>query len=226
MACQLWPVRWPDDIDVGSLPDAAVTAAVEGAGNVLWALTGRVYGSCEVTEVYRPRPGIGCVGPYRRDVAWLSAAASHCCTIRLARTPVSAVSAVTLFGAVATDWFRSGDSIIRQGACWPSVAADEPAPVAVTYTFGAGFPAGCASAVGEVAAELLAPQLRNRECRLPGRMTTVVRNNVTVTMQTAAELDASGLLGLPLADALVRTLNPNRLRQPSRVFGVDGARRA
>lgn len=231
MSCELWPITWPADLNPEDLPGEAVAAAREGASNLLWALTGRVYGVCSVRERYRAQVGVGCVGPYKdRAGYWQNGVGGGgaCCAITLAQQPVRSIEEVAIDGVPLVqsgNWVRQGNRVLRLGACWPSAVECEVAPIEVEYTYGAGFPAGSAPAVGEVAAELLAP-LRGKDCRLPTRATSVTRNNVTVTMADAQQLADSGLLGLPLADMLIRALNPGRLRLPSRVHAVDGGRRA
>lgn len=228
--CALWPVVWPTDMDVARLPPEAVEDALRGASNVMWALTGRVYGICETKESYAPPVGPGCVMPYKDSEGYwqnVGSGGGACCGIMLANRPVRTIEHVWLNGVQLADsgaWYRAGNRLMRLGACWPSAVVCDVAPVDVAYTFGAGFPGGAGSAVGEVATELLNP-LRGKDCRLPTRATSVTRNGVTVTMADAQALADSGLLGLPLADMLIRAVNPNRLKAPARVFSVDGARR-
>lgn len=230
MSCQAWPVAWPRDIDPGDLDPVLVAAATEGAGNLLWALTGRVYGICTAVEGYRPAcpPFHGYYRPYKDSVGlWHNVSgAAGCCRLVLTGQPVRSVEQVLIGGAVASDWFRQGNALVRQGACWPAGADCDAAPVEVHYTYGAGFPAGAELAVGELATELLNP-LRGRECRLPSTVTAVVRNGVTISRLDVASIANAGLTvtGLPITDMLVRTLNPGAVAQPARVWRLDGARR-
>jgi hypothetical protein len=225
MTCAPWPVVWPNELDTTTIPADAITAAVQGASDVLWALTGRVYGTCSATEMFRVPGGSGCVGPYLgRDGRWRNAVAGACCALPLSYQPVQSVTQVRLDGSTVTDWFLQRGKVVRDGACWPSVPDYDPPNIQVTYAYGAGVPAGVGPAVGELATEMLAP-FRGRECRLPGKTTVVMRNGVTVTQIDMTTLTTLGLTGLPVSDVLIRALNPSGLRQPSRVFAVDGARR-
>jgi hypothetical protein len=226
MTCAPWPVVWPKELDPSQLPAAAVEAAVQAATDTLWALTGRVFGNCTVTERFRVPAGSGCVGPYlQRNGVWANGVAGGCGAVRLTFQPVQSVVTVRLDGVVVTDWFLQRGALVRDGACWPAVSVDEPANLEVVYDYGAGVPAGAGQAVGELATELLA-SYRDKECRLPGRVTSTSRNGVTVTMLDVTTLETLGLTGMPISDMLIRSLNPSHLRQPSRVFSVDGPRRA
>lgn len=229
MTCQPWPVTWPRDVDPTTLNADLVQAAVDGAGNLFWALTGRVYGICTTVESYRPAcpPAHSFARPYKDSTGlWHNLGFMASCRIDLQSVPVRSVETVTVMGAVATDWFREGNGIVRQGACWPSVSATDPAPVVVAYTYGAGFPAGSDLAIGELASELLNPLL-GRECHLPSTVTAVTRNNVTVSRLDLATLAGLPRLvtGLPITDMLVAALNPKGVSQPARVWNVDGSRR-
>ena len=224
MQCTRWPCQWPADASVADLPDAVKDAAVEGAGNILWALTGRWYGVCSTVEQYRLDVDTGCVipvGPGPLDVAGHPTSANM---IPLAQRPVRSVESVKVGGAVVSDWFRQGSMLVRRGGYWPAVGATDPPNIEVSYTFGGGFPGGSSIAVGELANELV-QAYRGKECRIPSNATTITRNGVTVTRLDAVSIAATGLVGLPVTDMLIRSLNPAKLTQPSRVYSVDGARR-
>jgi hypothetical protein len=229
VTCQPWPVTWPREFDPTVIPQPLVAAALDGAGNLFWALTGRVYGICSTVEHYRAAcpPGHSVGRPYKDGSGyWHNVGFGGSCRITLQSQPVRSVESVTVQGAVALDWFREGNDIVRQGACWPSVSDVDPAPVSVAYTYGAGFPKGSDLAIGELAMELLNP-LVGKECHLPSTVTAVTRNNVTVSrldIGTLAQLPRL-VTGLPITDMIVAALNPKGVAQPAKVWSVDGARR-
>lgn len=227
MTCEAWPVEWPCDT-TGKTPEQ-LAAAVDWATTVLWGLGGRHLGVCEWVERYWPPCTSACGAPYKGiDGEWRNrvSAAADCCRILLRHTPVVDVSAVTVWGeamdpgaydVVARRYLR------RRGACWPCEDLCDDPPIEVVYRAGVALPPGTAAAVGEVACEVLAG-LSGGPCRLPSRAVNVTRQGVTVQLADPAEFVDAGLLGLPLADAWIRAVNPAKLVNRSRVYSPDLAR--
>jgi hypothetical protein len=225
--CEAWPVEWPCDVE-GKTPEQ-LDAAAEFAGFMLWGLSGRRIGTCVYEESYWPASTGACGVGKDRAGNWRNAmVGADCCRILLAHTPVLSVEAVTLDGGEPLDaatydvvrqaWLRSRDG------CWPtSWSCDDP-PVAVSYTAGFPFPPGTPLAVGEVACELL-KGWSGEPCKLPARAISVSRQGVTVQLADPAEFVENGLLGLPVADAWIRAVNPNKLQMASRVYSPDLAQR-
>ncbi len=56
---------------------------------------------------------------------------------------------------------------------------------------------------------------------LPGTVTQIVRQGVTITQQAASTLIAAGQTGLAPVDLWVATVNPTRSRRPSRSWSPD-----
>lgn len=112
------------------------------------------------------------------------------------------------------------------GACWPAcqdmaATATKANTWAVTYLRGNIVPPGGRRAVGALSAELLkACGAAPGACRLPANAVQVVREGVTLTMDTTAMLDA-GRTGLPEADLWLSAVNPNNLRSRPAVFSPD-----
>ena len=63
--------------------------------------------------------------------------------------------------------------------------------------------------------------LAGDQCRISTRAVTITRKGVTVNLEDASALISMGLTGLPLADAFIRTVNPNGLTRSSRVLSPD-----
>lgn len=221
-----WPVRWPCCVD--DKDPAVVEMARQGAQNLLWALSGRVYGVCDYDEGYYAPCACQCRGPWKdawgnwRNGCWPSA----CCRLLLAHRPIQAVTSVTLNGTVldpaAYQWGTT--YLQRLMACWPCAPSCDPPPIRVQYRAGMPLDDGVAAAVGEVACELLAA-FEDQPCKLPSRTVSVSRQGVTVNLDQAQPVGPSRL-GLPLADAWLMQTNPQGLVQRSRVYSPDLARRA
>lgn len=202
--------------------------ALSSAQTWLWALTGRRYGTfVTVEDRYRSGGGDGRVQPYRgRDMIWRNAIIDGDCRLELKRQPVRAVTEVREFGRVLSpsEYVLEGSTLVRVGATWPTECDDcDPAAIEVDYTWGIPFAGLAASALAEVACEFLAG-MTGQSCRLPSRAVSISRQGVTIEMDDAATFAENGLTGLPIADAWIRTVNPNRHQGRSRVVMVDGPR--
>lgn len=230
MSCTAWPVVWPCAAPADATDEQKV-AATAAAQELLWSRTGRRLGSCTAVESYRVAGGGGCGRPWMDDrLVWHNGGrGGECCAIGLWSTPVQTVTTVTVGGVELdpTGYRLEGNRLMRVGACWPVVAACDDPVISVEYVWGEPIPDDglAAMAMGEVAIELL-HAMCGGPCKLPSRAVSVSRQGVTVELGSPAEWATSGLLGLPLADALILASNPGRLRQRSRVFSPDVARKA
>lgn len=94
-----------------------------------------------------------------------------------------------------------------------------PARAMITIEWGEPPPAG-----GRIAALALGKEVANgimgNACRLPGNVTSVNRQGVSVLLDPATFLD-KGRTGVPLADMWLAEVNPNRLMQDSTVWTPD-----
>lgn len=246
--CESWPVTWVCDV---SCESPTVTAqAVELATEVVWALSGRQFGLCEVT-----------LRPCRRDCAdfpwpnqptewagtsWLSSALINgqwfnivcgrcsrgcsCSTISeiLLPAPVHSIVEVKIDGAVVSgSEYRLDDNriLVLLDGDWPScndlaLPDTEPGTWSVTARYGVEVPTGGSWAVGELACELI--RARNGEdCRLPKDVQQLVRQGVTLQFPNILELIDSGKTGLYLVDQFIATWNPHGLKRRSGVYSVD-----
>lgn len=226
MTCEPWPIEWPccDGAEVQTpkyqhAADLAVSLLASMAG-------GRILGACTFVEDYLPTAGGGdCGVPYLDGAGhWHNGGrGGDCCRILLEHRPVRTIESVVVAGVTlgVDDWRLDGGWLVRVGACWPIAAATCEVPsVRVSYTAGAGWPEGTALAVGEVACEYL-NAIDGKPCKLPSRAITITRQGVTVNLGDAADFIAAGRLGLPLADAWLRTVNPGNLKVRSKVYSPD-----
>lgn len=210
MTCEAWPIVWPCDLPAGST-DEQKDAAQAAAQLVLWSRTGRRLGSCEAVETFDV--GGDCL-PDSTQWIWLTAA------------PISAVTTVTVNSAVrSAELYRLEGSRLRPvGTGYGWVGSGGPALVEVAYTWGVPLVDGdplaglAAAAMGEVANEWLNAQCGG-ECRLPSSLASVARQGVTKTFRSLDEQPL--LLGLPIADQLILSVNPDQKVARSRVYSPD-----
>lgn len=243
--CDPWPIVWPCACPAGSTPEQT-DAATSAAEQILWGLTGRRLGLCTVTEAYAAATSGECGSPWMTaDRVWHNGPQSgSCCSIHLERLPVSSITSVTVMGVVqdpSTYALSPGGRLRRIGACWPTGIECGQAPITVTYRWGIPLTAPdpdasptpivaaplwgmAATAMGEVANELLRAMC-GEACKLPSRLTSIVRQGVTMTFGSPEEYATNGMLGTPLADALIRQCNPSKHQQRSRVYSPDMATR-
>jgi hypothetical protein len=82
-----------------------------------------------------------------------------------------------------------------------------------------------AAAMGEVASDILMAMC-GQACKLPGRVASITRQQVTVNMADPQAFIDKGLIGMPLADQLILAANPSRLQSRSTVHSPDLPRRS
>lgn len=224
MACEEWPIIWPCSTD-GVDPDL-LDAAADLASQLIWSLSGYRVGVCDYTEAFRPALIGTCVYPYKdRHGNWRNGRLGDCCRVLLSNRPVQSITEVIDGGVVLDDvqWALEGSWLRRRGGCWAtSLPCDDPELI-VAYQAGVPFPAGTGAAVGEVACEYL-EALRGGTCRLPSRATSITRQGVTVTLDTAADFVGRQRIGLPITDAWLESVVGSGPRVASRVYSPDLAR--
>lgn len=226
MACDAWPITWP--IDTSGIEPEVMAAAAGAAQGLLWAMTGRRYGLCTVTERYRPACAGECGLPKPELVGtdvWTNrtGVGAVCCRLPLVNYPVRRIVSVSDSGeTLSPGQYRigRGSSIERIGTCWRCTDDCTEPPIVVTYRYGHDLPSIATLAMGEVAVEYTA-LFTGKTCKLPSRARTVTRNGVTVDMGDPEVLQRMHRLGLPIADSLIAATNPNGLQAPSRVYSPD-----
>lgn len=225
MTCEAWPVEYgegnqPDDAD-----DAVVAAALLMAQETLFALSGHRFGDCTVTEVYEARGGGTCMPtPFMGDDReWRNERGTGLEFLHLSRHPVRSVSDVWVGGVQqAPSTYRLSRNRLAKlprGSVWSSGVDIE-----VTYRYGAVLDAGAALAMGALTLEFVAAIL-GKECRLPSKVTSVVRQGVSQTFETWETLFAQGRTGITVADHWLRAVNPTRIIERTRVYSPDMATR-
>ena len=220
MTCEAWPVEWP--CDTTGVDPALQAQALDAAVALLWALSGRRLGVCDYTESYWPPCGeYGCPMPYISDGQWYNGVdAAECCKLMLHHRPVIEVTEVIEHGvtlAAGTDYRWDRSFLRRCHGCWPCRLDCCDPPLQVAYSAGVPLPAGTAGAVGEVGCEYL-KAFTDQPCKLPSRVTSISRQGITMELGAPP---TDNRLGLPLADAWLRLVNPSNLAVRSRVYSPD-----
>lgn len=243
-----WEPRWT--CDVTTVSPTVTGWAVQFATEVIWALSGRRFGTRQVTLrpcrrqcLGGPWPGLSPWPSYGSGYGtardwWIEPTCDFCgdlcsCTslsrIRLP-APVSSVIEVKIDGVVVTgSTYRldEGRFLTRvDGDAWPT-CNDLGRPDtavgtwSVTAAYGEDVPEGGKWAVGELACEIIRAT-RGEDCRLPRNVTNIARQGITLAFPNVTALFKDGLTGLYLADMFIISVNPDRLRAPSAVYHVDG----
>lgn len=227
---QPWPIEWACDV---AEVDPTVLASSHASAQIwLWALSGRRVGVFQTIEdAYISSSSCEACGvPYKgSDGEWRNGgnSSSDCCAIELMNQPVVSISEVRLYGEVLdpSEYEIQRNSLVRLGGCWPcDSSACEPAAIEVDYVWGVPLDALGKLAVGELACEFVLG-MTGENCRLPSRAVSVSRQGVSIEMQDAQGFAEQGLTGLPLSDSWLRSMNPHKLQQRSRVVSVDQASR-
>jgi hypothetical protein len=229
---------WP--IDRSCLPEAETPEArvkqrhaEDLAVSVLWALSGRQFGRCPVIARPCPTPatdngvlyGPGWF-PVFTDGQWqnLSCGCTSSCTASGPKVvhlpgPVGEVLTVTVAGVTLdeTAWKLEGDRLYRvDGANWPRQDMNSPSGSAgtweVTYTRGVPVPEGVGTLVGILTKEFL-DACGGGKCRLPRRVQSMTRNNVSYQMVDPTDIYRSGKTGIPEIDIWLAAVNPTALQQ-------------
>ena len=147
-------------------------------------------------------------------------------------TSVASVTSVTVDGltldpaAYRLDSWRGIPRLVRiDGECWPqcqdmNVGPTEEGSFVITYRPGRPLPLAGQIAAGEFACEL-AKACVGAECALPQQMASLSRNGVDIEMVDPATIAEEGLTGIKNVDLWIRSVNPARRAQRSRVASVD-----
>jgi hypothetical protein len=250
--CGPWDAEWP--CDVSCLSPTATGTAVTIATDIIWALSGRRFGLCEVEirpcrrQCYDSWPsgwsewwfGASWPTPALIGGQWFNLICGSCGD----NCSCSALSEVVMPGRVdsiveividgspmATGSYRVDDSRIlvrTDGGSWPRCNdLSKNAGESGTWSITALFGEEVPES-GQWAVGELACQISRalvgEDCRLPQNITQLVRQGVTISMPDPRELFDDGLTGLYLADMFIRTYNPHGLVRRAKTYSVDGPR--
>lgn len=242
-----WPVQssakeWTDATDDEKVTPSAL------ATNILWALTGRVFGLCEVTvrpcfsptdySTYRGRSGSGAdwfpglvSGSWMPGSCGCADGCNHPSEVALPG-PVHSIVQVMIDGEILDPseyLIRNNRWLIRTNAgVWPqnqnlTVPDDAEGAFAVTYKQGIAVPLAGQLAAGDLAVEFLRAR-KGGTCKLPDRAQHVSRQGVDIQLVDAAVLFEQGLTGVSSVDQWIAATNPHKLKSRSRVYSPDSPR--
>lgn len=224
--------------------------ATSWATEILYYLSGRQFGACEITV----RPcGTGCryyggwmtypviadgIGtiftPFIRDGSWFNCGCSGACSCEARCSvwlpgPVASVSQVTLDGVVIDPANYRVDNRNRligmNGVCWPDcqnmeLISPDEGTFEVTYLRGKALPVSGQIAAGELACQF-AKACSGQSCALPANMASLARQGIQVEMIDPTNVLTSGFTGIPSVDLWIRAVNPAGLAQRPRIYSPD-----
>lgn len=246
--CADWPVFYT--CDVSTVDPVLLALTVTSATQILWALSGRRFGFCEVTS--RPcrddcydYPFYTSLMPWSGSYpqpaliggSWFNLTCGSCsrsCTCGtlsevLLPSPVLQVVRVMIDGTIVpTGSYRLDDNrrLVRtDGGMWPicnDLARDdtEPGTWSITALYGEPIPEMAKLAMGELVCELIRGATGG-DCRLPPGVTQLARQGVTISYPDVGTLWKQGRTGLFLVDAFLSAFNPAGLTRRSRTYSVD-----
>lgn len=178
--------------------------------------------------------------PYMQGGQWYNSACGSCVTDcscgeiceLLLPGPVHSVTSVKINGVLVpgTEYaVHDHRSLVRVGdGCWPDcqdLTADPDdvngTAFEVVYQQGVPVPLGGQYAAGVYACELIKSCTGQSGCRLPRRVQSISREGVSMQFIDPLDFLKDGLTGLYEVDAWITSVNPDHLRQVSRVYSVD-----
>lgn len=210
-------------------PDDTWCTILALASDVLWAASGRRWRNVQATEtvtldepecVELPLAGYGWSGYGTRYGygAWpMLYQRSRPHVIRLPRPDVTAVTTVTIDGAVFTSWRLRGSWLRRTDhQPWPL----GPDHTRIAYTFGKLAPPAGRLAAVTFAAEL-GKAFAGKACSLPARVQSITRQGISVAVLDDMKFLDEGLVGVASVDAWIRSVNPHKTKQAAQVWSPD-----
>jgi hypothetical protein len=246
--CSPWAIDTSVCSTWSTLDQATKDFASATAGYVIWAATGRRFGTCPVTvrpcwsqrePLYLTYPSAyywGLTGDSLVDLGIiLSAGACGCsgaCVCAPSEIalpgPVASIDSVKIDGvALAASAYRlDGALLVRQdGQRWPmtqdlSVAAGQPNTWEIAYQRGMTVSPMLLKLAGRYACEL-AKAYTGQDCALPARATSISRRGVDVQLINKDDFLDKGLTGIASIDQVINAINPGHLSSRPRVISPD-----
>jgi hypothetical protein len=231
-------------------PEDMQNRATRFATDVLWASTGRQFGTCPMTvrpclkggqwgfAWYNQGYG-GFTGwqPFIYNGQWYngpcgcsSGCILHPFTSATLLGPVAGIAAVVINGVTLTPTAYRVDEqqfLIRQdGDHWPVIqnlnhVDGDVDTWSVTYFHGTPVPGALLAAAGTLACEYIKACNGDSSCRLDGRVVSIVRTGVEMQMTPLDDLLKLGYTGLQEVDMLIRSYNPTGLTHRLRLYSPD-----
>jgi hypothetical protein len=219
------------------------------AVDILYALSGRQYGTCQATirPTREPCQGLpdanawALIGTnlYSSTAGWAWQRGYHnqpffagASAVRLWHRDVCTIDEVQIDGDVVDPSLyrkirRQGRwwLIRTDGESWPdeqdwTVDNYEEGSWSITYTHGRQVPKGGQVAAGKLKCELAKACAEDETCALPERVQTITRQGVTVGFLDAQDFLDKGRTGITMIDLWLTSVNPKAIRRRARLMAV------
>lgn len=209
--------------DVAGISADIALDCIETATEILYGLSGRKYnGRRFAHELYSCNHG-GMCG--RRAMGYSHNRRDHDPIIQLRARPVQKILQVSL----------DSTGVILPPALWRLVDSRYLEPtraggwspcqgVRVTYVYGVEPTRAAKTAALTLAGNLALMHRGSDACRLPERVTSVSRQNLSFSVLDPQDFLADGRTGLYEVDLFLKTVNPDKARARARVVLPDGPR--
>lgn len=233
----------------GAELDQSTQYAIEVATFVLWALSGRQFGTCELS--FRPcrqdcQSGLedGAWGARLRDGNWINLPCRSCagacactevCEVRIPATPANSVTEVIMNGVVLDETlYRLEDSewlvLSAEAGCFPScqdmsVPLGDAGSWGVRFTQGIEPPTAGKRAAGALACEILKACKNDSSCCLPKRTQSFTRQGISAVMLDPMEFFERNRTGIYEVDLFLIAVNPDGRSRAARIVSPDSAPR-
>jgi hypothetical protein len=242
------PGGWAPSTDLfGSqwttLPQPTRDSAAQLAVRMLWALSGRQFGTRTIRLApYVPWPRQGYFrGGWRRGSysplstvgggvsfePWLMPGCGRFVAFRLPGRAVS-VTRVTIDGAdlPTSAWTLDPDGVLvrTDGEAWRYAQNVYQPTWTVEYVEGVVPDPAANAAAGRLALEIGKAMVADPATRLHPRTRDVVRGGTSLTLTDPSDLANAGLTGIPPVDRWIRTVNPKGQQEMSTLSGMNTAR--
>lgn len=223
--CAAWAQMHELPNDVQQLFDGSAEtwcSILAFASDILWSASGRQWRNVEASETVTLDPpdgacatGLGYAYNYGYWIP-IQSSPGRPSRVRLPRPDVTAITSVEIDSVPFTSYRRSGNYAMRSdGGGWPMVNSTR-----ISYDFGRLVPHA-----GKLAALMLAAELgkmfAGQKCALPARVTSVVRQGISMDMLESLEVLKEGLTGLYAVDQWLLSANPDKRRQSGLCWSPD-----
>jgi hypothetical protein len=225
--------------------------AIGFATEVLWALTGRQFGLCEValrpcrSDCYDGPwptgwdqwPGTSWPSPALIGGSWVNITCGICSgdcqcnelSIVVLPSPINSITTVKIDGTTipASGYAVLDDrKLIRLGGTkWPRCNdLSKPDTQTGTWSITAKFGQTVPTGGALAVGELACEVLRalkGEECRLPRTVTSLARQGVSIQFPDVSTLFEKGVTGLYLVDQFIAAWNPHHLVRRAKTYSVD-----
>ena len=233
--CDLYPYVTPTELlqccrnAEGMLDtDARLLDAVEDASIVLYYLTGKHFnGTCETTIRPPCLSGLcscGC-SPSRVNIGlW---PVTGLTSIRYGGTTYTGSDLTDKFHVDEFHWLVMNDgSAFQSGNQWASSGGthdntNDGFVFEITAQHGITPPRLLQRAARDLACEFITACCSDQPCKLPDRVTSVVRSGVSMDIASTMDMLREGKTGIYTVDLAIQVFNPSKLQSPSFVWSAQ-----